>query len=177
MSDLDDPVAAARALWGGAKSDAARRSLQVFIERTEPPPRSEPDAVATPPAAAKKPGKVSTVEDDFQGDVVRYGREKGWRMQATLRSRQHALVTEPGWPDLFMWHPELRTFACAELKRALDAGATGAQVRVAGELAWCGVRFFVWTPKDWPAIRRFLDGDVPYRATHTATVADHTDTA
>lgn len=166
---MRDDLRDADILFRGAKNPATRAQLQAFIEHAEPAPPLDDDPA--PPPAGKR--KVSTGEDQFQTRVVTEARKHGWRAQATLRSRAHALVTEPGWPDIFLWHPGFRTFAAAELKVSLKAGATGAQVRVASELAWCGVRFFVWTPDDWPAIVAVLDGsDLPYRATTTAVVSE-----
>ncbi len=65
----------------------------------------------------------------------------------------NSLGTTPGWPDVVLIHPPDMLFV--ELKVPPN-GATKAQLDMLAKIRQCGGRTYLWTPDDWPEIKRVL---------------------
>lgn len=93
------------------------------------------------------------LERDFQRRVIDCARVHGWRAYSVPDSRR---ASEKGFPDLTLWHPNLKIFLMAELKR--DKGVLRPeQVIVHEELRGCGINVFVWRPENWDDITKILE--------------------
>lgn len=90
-------------------------------------------------------------EASFQAKVLHLAHLFGWRTYHTHDSRR----SNPGWPDVALWHPRRGQFVLAELK-AQKGRVSPAQVTTLAELQQCGVDAYLWRPSDWPEIQALL---------------------
>jgi hypothetical protein len=90
---------------------------------------------------------VRVSEKGWQMTVVSAAQLHGWRLFHPYDSRK----SNPGWPDLVLWHPRRNRMMFRELKT--DKGKlTKAQVDTLEELRACGADTGVWRPRDWEAV-------------------------
>lgn len=90
-------------------------------------------------------------ERAFQQLVLDLAHLTGFSSYHTHDSRR----SNPGWPDLALWHPRRGTFVLAELKTERGR-VTAAQQDTLNALAACGVDAYLWRPSDWPQIQALL---------------------
>ena len=86
-------------------------------------------------------------EKELQTNIIRLASIRGWQHYHTFNSQKSAR----GWPDLVLCRPPDVLFV--ELKSAKGV-MTPYQVMWLDMLKACGLRAFVWKPKDW------LNGEV-----------------
>ena len=95
-------------------------------------------------------------EKSFMAAVVEYAKLRNWRCYHTFDSRK----SEAGFPDVVFARGsrfKLR-LVVAELKLA-GKKPTESQWFFVDAFEYAGVPTYVWTPDDWPEIRRVLDSD------------------
>lgn len=99
--------------------------------------------------------------EGYQGRILDAAHLYGWRhlhvRRSVGRGRKWTTTTNrPGWPDLFLWHPQLR-FAAIEVKVGADR-PTREQLAVLAELAEAGALTMVAYPADWDRVVELLAG-------------------
>lgn len=92
---------------------------------------------------------LAVSEKTFLQQVKDLARLCGWRVYHTLDSRG----SDPGFPDLCMARPPRVVFA--ELKSECGK-LTPAQREWLSCLAACGVKVYVWTPREWEQVEATL---------------------
>ena len=92
-------------------------------------------------------------EREFQRDVIKAARARGWRVYFHWSS----LHSPAGWVDLILLHPDGGRALFRELKS--DRGYLRQNQREClAALRMCGLDAGVWRPRDWDAIIAALDG-------------------
>jgi len=89
-------------------------------------------------------------ERELQEDVIELAKLFGWKgIYHTWRSDR----SEPGYPDLTMFHPEQKRIIWVECKRQ-NGKTTPSQIAYGELIKACGGEYYLWYPADW------LDGTV-----------------
>lgn len=83
-------------------------------------------------------------EEELQNNVIQLGKALGWRVYHTWNS----LNSEPGYPDLTMFHAGQHRILWAELKRE-NIKAIQAQVDFGALIQASGGEFYLWRPSMW----------------------------
>lgn len=97
-----------------------------------------------PPA----PVDDATAEKQFQAEVIKEAKRRGWRCFHVHDSRK----SEAGWPDLVLVRDRV---VFAELKS--EGGRLTADQKTWVELlGGAGAEVYVWRPSSWPEIMRVL---------------------
>lgn len=92
-------------------------------------------------------------EKEFQTDVLRYSRQRGWWGYHTYDSRR----CEEGMPD---WVFARDRIIFVELK-SMTGKLTLKQMEVIDRLRKAGGEVYVWQPVDWPRIEEVLNRRKP----------------
>ena len=95
-------------------------------------------------------------EKELQEDVIELAKLLGWKgIYHTWRSDR----SEPGYPDLTMFHPERKRIIWVECKRE-HGKTTPSQVAYGELIKASGGEYYRWYPHDWldDTIERILKG-------------------
>lgn len=101
-----------------------------------------------------KSQKVKLTEAQFQSQVLKLARMYGWHNYHTFFSYR----SQPGYPDLHLWHPVKKLSFYAELKNEIGK-LSEKQVEVIESMREAGLLVYVWRPSDFEDIQRILKGD------------------
>jgi len=93
------------------------------------------------------------LEREWQSQVLDLAKMGGWSYYHTYDSRK----SNPGWPDLTLWHPRRRLVIFRELKAETGKLRPGQKI-VIDELTEAGADVGVWRPSDLPDVQRLLVG-------------------
>ena len=86
-------------------------------------------------------------EAEWQSKVVALAKTNGWEHFHAYDARR----SEPGFPDLTIWHPRRGGVLFAELKTETGR-VSPAQRAVLGSLHSAGAEVYLWRPSDLPAV-------------------------
>ena len=100
---------------------------------------------------------MKQTEAQFQASIIKLAELHGWLIQHNARSdRNLRSHTSPGWPDLFLVHPDYDACAIAAEVKVGRNVTTNAQRRWLYALAGAGCHAVVWRPTPAPAAEKWL---------------------
>jgi DNA repair exonuclease SbcCD nuclease subunit len=92
-------------------------------------------------------------EDDFKDEVIKYAKERGWKVYHTYRSDR----SEKGFPDLVMVRGQGMNGVVVYAELKTETGKpTKDQQEWLNALEWAGEAVYLWRPSDWPTIKGVL---------------------
>lgn len=96
-------------------------------------------------------------EAAFQKSIIELAELHGWLVQHHAHSKGNLRAhTSPGWPDLFLVHPDYDAAAIAAEVKVGRNTTTDAQRRWLYALAGAGCHAVVWRPDPAPAAEEWL---------------------